>query len=145
MTETTTEPTATTEPEGPEGAKKPDSGELSDAGKRAIAEERQARREAERKAAEASDEAAKLKAEQARGAVAAEKELTPEQAKLLRGESTEEMGKHADELLAAFKPSDEGEQKAQRRPREALRSGAAPNSEPEELGKVAGDLVKEGW
>lgn len=64
--------------------------------------------------------------------IAAEKGLTPAQAKRLIGATREELEADADELLEAFTArGGEGESRAQK-PREGLRSRSVPGSEPEE-------------
>ncbi len=83
--------------------------------------------------AAADKAAAQAQAELARLRVAMRKGLTEAQAKRLVGETEEELEADADELLASF-----GQQKAAgnggepTRPKERLRSGAAPDEEPEE-------------
>ena len=80
---------------------------------------------AERSAAAAATEAARLR-------VALKKGLTETQAKRLVGETEEELEADADELLASFHAPDDDGQDPPRRPRERLRPGAVPSSEPEE-------------
>lgn len=83
--------------------------------------------EAEKVAKSATLDAARLR-------VALKKDLTETQAKRLVGDTEAELESDADDLLASFK--DEagggGGQGPQRRPKEKLRPGAAPESEPEE-------------
>lgn len=83
--------------------------------------------EAERQAAVASRDAARLR-------VALNKGLTETQAKRLVGDTDEELEADADELLASFKTEVEpaGPDPLRRKPRERLRPGAAPAGEPEE-------------
>lgn len=86
-------------------------------------------------AAEDKKDAVESKREAARLRVALKKGLTETQAKRLVGDDEEALEKDADELLADFKDDEEGEGEGQdppRRPRERLRTGAAPSSEPEE-------------
>lgn len=81
---------------------------------------------AEQQAAAGTREASRLR-------VALKKGLTETQAKRLVGDTEEELEADADELLASFiTPEDEPGQDPPRRPRERLRPGAAPSSEPEE-------------
>jgi cell division septum initiation protein DivIVA len=85
---------------------------------------------AEKKAADAEREAARLR-------VGLRKGLTETQAKRLVGETEEELEADAKELLASFQPpaNDEGKGKGDMpsgRPKERVRSGAAPNEEPDE-------------
>ena len=107
----------------------PATGELGDAGKKALDAERREKRAAEKRAAdlearlkefedrdktestraieraEAAEKAAAAAESRAlRLEVAAEKGLTPAQAKRLVGESREELESDADELLETFKP-----------------------------------------
>lgn len=84
----------------------------------------------EERATGAEGEAKQAKLEAARLRVALKKGLTETQAKRLVGESEEDLEKDADELLESFK-AEEGDD-APRRPRERLKPGAAPSSEPEE-------------
>lgn len=80
---------------------------------------------AEQQAAASSREAARLR-------VALKKGLTETQAKRLVGDTEEELEADADELLASFiAQEDDPGQDPPRRPRERLRPGAAPASEPE--------------
>lgn len=63
-----------------------------------------------------------------RAEIAAEKKLTPAQAKRLQGTTREELEADADELLEAFKPSTDtgdGSANGKEKPKEKLRSGAA--------------------
>lgn len=83
---------------------------------------------AEGRAARAEQELARLK-------VAMRKGLTETQAKRLVGETEEELEADADDLLASFSSKDEDrddKSDTSRRPKERLRSGAAPDEEPEE-------------
>lgn len=81
---------------------------------------------AEQQAAAATRDAARLR-------VALKKGLTETQAKRLVGDTEEELEADADELLASFVPPEEEDgQEPPRRPRERLRPGAVPSSEPEE-------------
>jgi hypothetical protein len=82
---------------------------------------------AETTAANATREAARLR-------VALSKGLTETQAKRLVGETQEELEADADELLASFvqENDDDTGQDPPRRPRERMRPGAAPGSQPEE-------------
>lgn len=81
---------------------------------------------AEQQAAASTREAARLR-------VALKKGLTETQAKRLVGDTEEELEADADELLASFiPPEEEPGQDPVRRPRERLRPGAVPSSEPEE-------------
>lgn len=85
----------------------------------------------EERATGAEGRASKAEHEAARLRVALKKGLTEVQAKRLIGENEEELEADADELLASFKDEDEGPE-PKRRPRERLRPGASPSSEPEE-------------
>lgn len=92
--------------------------------------------EAEKAAAKAADaEKRALEAEQRalRLEVASDKGLTAAQAKRLVGATKEELEEDADELLESFKP-DEKDDKSPTggRPKERLKSGAKPDSEPDE-------------
>ena len=75
--------------------------------------------DAEKKATEAQARADRLE-------VAAAKGLTPSQAKRLQGSTVEELEADADELLADFKPADDGQGMPRRKPRE-LSSGNDPD------------------
>ncbi|MDP3984322.1 MAG: hypothetical protein Q8Q52_04855 [Acidimicrobiia bacterium] len=98
----------------------------------------EAKSNAEKDAAAAKSEAARLR-------VALKKGLTEVQAKRLVGETEEELEADADELLASFKPEDEGtaseEDKepasTRSRPRERLRPGAVPEVDTEETDPAA--------
>jgi cell division septum initiation protein DivIVA len=108
----------------------PATGELGDAGKKALDAERREKRAAEKRAAElearlkefedrdksestraieraeaAEKAAAAAEARALRLEIAAEKGLTPAQAKRLVGETREELEADADELLETFKPA----------------------------------------
>ena len=97
--------------------------ELEDAGKSETQREREAREAAEKRASDAEQRLLRMEVAQAKG-------LTAAQAKRLVGTTAEELEADADELLESF-----GTREAPpvpRRPREALRPGGAPESEPEE-------------
>jgi hypothetical protein len=93
-------------------------------------------------AAEARAKAAEIRS--ARLEVAAAKGLSPTLAARLMGETREDLEADADELMAQLKPSGNGTDKqrdgtsgsgttsARERPRESLRSGTAPQAEPED-------------
>lgn len=151
------DPTPTPKPD-PEDAPKdpaptPDD-TLGDAGKRALAAERQRARDEKKRAdelaaklreiedrdksetqraqaaaAEAAKRAEAAESRLVRLEVAADKGLTPGQAKRLVGTTREELEADADEILAEFSPRESGDD--DRRPRERFRSGAAPDREEE--------------
>jgi hypothetical protein len=90
-----------------------DDAPLGDAGKRALESERRMRREAEQRARAAEGRIAELEAAEAkrqheatiaelRAEVAAEKNLSPSQARRLSGSTREELLADADDLLDAF-------------------------------------------
>ena len=103
----------------------------ADAAKRLAAME-ESQKTAEQKAADhataAEQERDAARLESARLRVAIRKGLTETQAKRLLGETEDELEKDADELLASFGGGDDGKDKAARRPKERLRSGAAPET-----------------
>jgi hypothetical protein len=108
--------------------------ELEDADKSEIQRERDKALAADARAKEAETRAARLE-------VAAEKGLSPKLAARLVGGTREELEADADELLAQLKPGDSsgGKDKGsggtpgdRGRPRENLRSGSAPDAEPED-------------
>mgnify|MGYP001142527256 CR=1 FL=1 len=99
--------------------------EIEDSKKSDLEKLTEAQAAAERRATEAEQRALRLE-------VAAEKGLTPAQAKRLVGSTREELEADADELLDTFRPSEEAETDPLRRPRERLRPGASPKAEPEE-------------
>jgi hypothetical protein len=76
------------------------------------------------RAAAAEKRAADAEAKALRLEIAAEKGLTPSQAKRLMGANREELEADADELMSAFKPADPKTDDA-RRPKEKLRPGAS--------------------
>lgn len=83
--------------------------------------------------AAADKAAASAQGELARLRVAMRKGLTEAQAKRLVGETEEELEADADELLASFGHKDAGGDAGKpTRPKERLRSGAAPEEEPDE-------------
>lgn len=61
--------------------------------------------------------------------VAADKGLTPAQAKRLVGDTREDLEADADELLATFTPADDERRTPARRPKEKLRPGAVPDAD----------------
>lgn len=93
------------------------------------------------KAAEAKADAAEREVGRLR--IALRKGLTETQAKRLVGDTDEELESDADELLESFggkkdgdkteKPDADKPKGTDRRPKETLRPGAAPDAEPEEL------------
>jgi len=95
---------------------------LGEGGQKALQREREARRAAEAEAREHRERTTALEARvqemetaQMRAEVARSRRLTDEQAALLVGDDVEQMGAHADALLAAFAPRSD-----RRYPREAL-------------------------
>lgn len=104
--------------------------ELEDADKSEAQKAADKAAEAEKRAQEAEMRALRLE-------VAAEKNLTPAQAKRLAGTTKEELEADADELLESFKPaeSSEGDDKSKTgpggRPKERLKPGAGPDDDPE--------------
>ena len=101
--------------------------DLEDANKTEVEKAAERLTAAEQRAQEAELRALRLE-------VAADKGLTPAQARRLVGTSKEELEADADELLDTFGArSDDGERPpTPRRPVEKLRPGAAPAGEPEE-------------
>lgn len=99
--------------------------ELENAGKSELERLTAQTQEAERKAQEAEARALRLE-------VAANKGLTPAQAKRLVGSSVEELEADADELLATFAPADPGDPKPtpSGKPREQLKPGSGDPDEP---------------
>lgn len=90
---------------------------------------------AEKKLAEAESRALRLE-------IAHEKGLTPSQAKRLVGSSKEELEADADELLEAFKSTDDRSDSPSRRPKEKLRPGASSQEEPDvSPSKVADEIL----
>lgn len=77
---------------------------------------------AEQRATAAEARAMRLEVAHAKG-------LTPGQAKRLVGATQEELEADADEILAEFSPKETRDDDSGRRPRERLRSGAAPDEE----------------
>jgi hypothetical protein len=101
--------------------------EAEQANKTELEREREARAAAER-------ERDSVRSEALRVTVAAEKGLTPTQAKRLVGTTREELEKDADELLAEFKP-------AEKKPdAKSLKSGAAAENNTGEQGRAAAAL-----
>jgi hypothetical protein len=92
----------------------------------------------------AEKERDEAKADAARLRVALKKGLTETQARRLVGETEEELEKDADELLESFKDEEGAGGEAPRTPRERMRPGAAPSSEPEESDpkKLAGQVPR---
>lgn len=90
--------------------------------------------ESEQLAAKLAEMEKKLEGEQAnrlRAEVVAAKGLSPVQAKRLSGATKEELEADADELLDAFPTASNGGPPSSK-PRQQLRGGGDPNSEPEE-------------
>lgn len=85
------------------------------------------------KAAEAEKRAQEAELKALRLEVAANKGLSPAQAKRLVGTTIEELESDADELLESFKPSDDNRTPPAGKPREDLRGGGDPSESPEEL------------
>lgn len=113
-------------------------GELEDANKSEVQRERDKAAAAEARAAQAETRIARLE-------VAAEKGLGPKLAARLVGSTREELEADADELLAQLKGDGKpagGTPEGRGRPREALRSGSAPDAEREENDpKKLADLI----
>lgn len=146
MTEPTPEPTEpTSEPDTPnaDAPDTPDQAETEDrdGASAALKAERKARRDAERDARDARERAAHLERDAARRSIAQDLELTADQAALLAGDDEAAMREHAESLIAAFRPpADE----VRRAPRERLRPGAVPTSDPDDHRDVA-DRVLKSW
>ena len=90
-------------------------------------------------------EAAKKEAETAKGEllrmqIAADKGLSPSQAKRLVGATREELEADADDLLEAFKPADD-KRDSSRRPKEKLRPGASNEDDDEPDPKKIADKI----
>lgn len=145
-----------------------DKPDMGDAGKKALAAERAARREAEKRAAEVearlkeledkdkSDSqkltdrlaTAEKRAETAesrvlRLEVAMDKGLSAVMARRITGSTKEELEADADELLASFKSSDEGDKKAPGKPAEDLKGGGDPTSEPKpDMRQIVADIPR---
>lgn len=90
--------------------------------------------EAERRVTDAETRALRLE-------VAAEKGLTPNQAKRLVGSTREELEADAADLLATFKPNGQ-EPTPNGRPKERMRPGAVPSADP--AGPSMNDLIRRG-
>lgn len=97
--------------------------ELEDAGRSDTEKLTERLTDAESRAAAAEQRALRLE-------VAAEKGLTPTQAKRLVGATRDELEADADDLVASFTGP---EPDPSRPPRERLRPGAVPEAEPEEM------------
>lgn len=124
---------------------------LGAGGIKALEAERNARREAERRAAAAENRARELELANERRDVAAAKGLTADQAKYLTGDSREALEEAADGLLAAFGAATKDDDRpaggrAASRPREALRGGASNPDDREvgDAGKVADSILSSG-
>jgi len=78
----------------------------------------------EKRAVEAELKAARLE-------VATEKGLPKTSIKFLTGTTPEELAESADELLALLTPEDPGDPDPRKRPKERLRPGSTPASEPD--------------
>lgn len=117
---------------------------------------------ANRRVAEAEAKATAAEARALRVEVALDKGLTLSQARRLVGTTREELETDADELVETFggkkaddgkpgdgkpddgKPADDGKPDPRRRPREQLRSGSVPDSEPEaDPEKIADAVLKQ--
>lgn len=115
--------------------------ELEDADKSEIQRERDKAAAAEARANAAETRADRLE-------IAAEKGLSPKLAARLVGATREELEADADELLAQLKGDGKGDDAGKppagspARPKESLRSGSAPDAEPEENDpKKLADLI----
>lgn len=88
------------------------------------------------KAAEAEKRAQDAETRALRLEVAFEKGLTPAQAKRLVGATKEELESDADEFLESIKPSEDNGTPPGGKPKENLRGGTDPTSDPEEMDPV---------
>lgn len=86
----------------------------------------------EDRADDAEKRATEAEAKAMRYEVALDKGLTKTQAKRLVGNNPEELAQDAEELLESFKGDGDDGEAPPRTPRERLRPGAAPSSDPEE-------------
>ena len=92
----------------------------------------------EKRAADAELRAARLE-------VATEKGLPKSSVKFLTGTTPEELEESADELLSLISPDDDEPSGPSRRPRERLKPGASPDTEPEpDSSKLADSILNEG-
>ncbi len=146
------------DPKPEEKPKEPATGDLGDAGKKALAEERAARKAAEKSAADlearlkaiedkdktetqkaadaaATEKAARVAAEARadRLEVAMAKGLTPAQAKRLQGATRDELEADADDLLETLKPAEGTKPPPGGKPTERLTGGGDPTEDPVEL------------
>ena len=140
MTEQIDNPETTAEVDAPEspGTATTEPEPLGDPGKKALDAERSSRRAAEREAKEARERLGNLERAERVRAVAADANLSSEQAEFLSGDTEEELAESAERLLKAFQPGDD----VRRRPRERLRSGAVPGAEPDEKGAMADEIIR---
>jgi hypothetical protein len=129
-----TDQTAATSPVG-----KPSEEEKPDGRATALNAERKARREAERRLRDAEDRLAQTERAAARESIAAELNLTPEQAEFVTGEDEDEMRQNAEKLAAAF--GGRSDDDARRRPREVLRSGATSAQEATSMRDIADRIM----
>ncbi|MEX2196831.1 MAG: hypothetical protein WD844_16270 [Thermoleophilaceae bacterium] len=136
-----------TDPENtnPEQEGKPEQQEgkpEGDGAAKALKAERDARARAEREAREARQRADELERAERVRAVAAERNLSDQQAGFLTGDTEEELAASADALTEAFKPAEEASESRRTRPKERLKPGAVSSAEPQDLGAVADDVLK---
>lgn len=97
------------------------------------------------KAAKAEERATGAELKAARYEIADEKEVPRKLVKFITGSTKEEMEESADELLEAFKAEDEGDKpRGTGRPKERLKSGAAPDSGTDEAdpGKIVANVPR---
>lgn len=110
--------------------------EMEDADKSEVERASEAAKAAEKRAEEAEARVLRLE-------IAHDKGLSPSQAKRLVGATREELEADADELLEAFKPSEDDKTDTSRRPKERLRPGASADPEPAKSGEqIAEEVLK---
>lgn len=115
---------------------------LGEAGKKALDQERKARRDAERQLRDATERLRELETAELRREVAAEKNLTPRQARHLAGSTREELEANADDLRAAFQtPS----AMVPSKPSPDLKSGGDPDAEVVDAKSIADRVLNRGF
>lgn len=125
------------EPDAAPAAEQPGDGQLGEAGQRALAAERERRREVERELREQREELREMRVAQARRDVASELRLTGDQAALLQGEDAGAMRAHGEALIAAFaRPAE-----VRRRPQERLTPGGVPSGAERPSASALADAV----
>lgn len=114
---------------------------LGDAGKRALQQEREGRKAAEKRAKEAEDRIADYERSALVSEIVTEKGLPSSLARRLAGSTREELEADADDLLSILKPEETASAGIPGKPKERLRGGGDPTETPDADASTVADRI----